>query len=114
MPDFWDKLFKTNLGPNDPSYAINGVAAVLVLYARDLITTQQIVQFVQDSSGDPMSQDDIDQAQLLIDLIDAETNADPFKEAVMKLAKAQVMIEVMRIVELGWINKTQAKNLLGV
>jgi sulfate adenylyltransferase subunit 1 (EFTu-like GTPase family) len=113
MPDFWDKLFKVNLSPNDPTYAIDGVAAVIGLYARGDVTKGQAADLLIDSEGNLPSQDDKDQAVILLDTIDLATGAG----VTLQFNKAQIaqrVIDVLHVVELGYTDKQTAKNFLGV
>ncbi len=111
MPDFWDKLFKTDLPAGTPTYALNGVASAVYLYASGSVTAQQAADNILDSDGNAMSSEDATQAGLLIDIID-DVVAVPL--VAFKQLKAMEVWSVLHTVELGWITTTTAKSLLGV
>lgn len=108
MPDFWDKLFKIGLGVGDPSFAIHAVTSTLTLYAQGVITKQQIVSTLKDSSGAILTPDEQQQMVIMTDAIDAETGA------ANKAIRALRINAAAMLAELGQINKATAKTLAGV
>ena len=113
MPDFWDKLFKTNLGPTDPSYAIHAITSVLTLYAMGIITAGQINSTLVDSDGNLMTPTEQAQATIMTDAIDAVTGGGSALTS-NKINRALQINAAAMLAELGQINKATAKTLAGV
>ena len=120
MVDFWDRLFHTiptiadptgGLTDNDPSVASQPFLHALRSYVRGNIASRvQFFNVVKDSANDPQPLSTADQAQaeLLLDLLDAEVG-----EAA-KRNKMEAVEDALMLVEGHWITKAQAKASLGL
>jgi hypothetical protein len=108
MPDFWDKLFKTNLGDGDATFAIHAVTSTLMLYAQGVITKGQIVSTLVDSAGSTLTTAEQVQMTIMTDAIDAESGA------ASKVLRALRINASAMLAELGQIDKSTAKTLAGV
>lgn len=114
MPDFWDKLFKTEEAAGGPTFAIHGFAALVKLYALGQVTTQEIVATYVDSEGNLMTSAEQQQANIVITAINNATNANPALNVAVKFAVAERVIAAAMLAELGMIDKAEAKALAGV
>ena len=112
-PDLWDRLFKINLPVGDSGISLNAFASSLGLYSTGDYTQQQIAQNLVDAQGNLLPPEQLAQATLLTDLLDAT----PGTGITQAFNKSQMVAKITRaliLAEEGQITKAQGVALLGL
>ncbi|RLB68699.1 MAG: hypothetical protein DRH08_00140 [Deltaproteobacteria bacterium] len=108
MPDFWDKLFKTNLGPDDGSFAIHGFMAIVTLYVIGEFSQATAETTSVDSLGASLTVAELVQFDLVLDEVDSIGSMANKIEFLAKINAAAMLAE------LGIIDKAAALALIGI